>query len=420
MNSLPDSPLTLRQTGFPLFWTARALSSASFQIASVSIGWQVYALTGSVFDLGLVGLVQFIPMVLLTLPAGHVVDRFDRRKVVRNCQIVQATLMLLLGLVSWTGHVTAPVIFLLAALFGAARTFEGPATSALLPAIVPANLFPRAIALAASAFQSAAILGPALGGLLYIAGPHVAYFVVALFYLTASGLITSLASTRVAPPREKLTRQSLLSGFSFIRRQPVVLGAISLDMVAVLLGGATALLPVYAADILQVGSLGLGTLRAAPAAGALTTSLVLARYPISNHVGSIMFAAVAVFGLATVIFGLSSVYILSLAALILMGAADVVSVVIRSSLIQLATPDAMRGRVGAVNSLFIGTSNQLGEFESGLTAALVGAVPAVVAGGVGTIVVALVWSRLFPPLRLAKTFAGSRPEREPVKVPAND
>ena len=406
MSSPPaNSPLTLRQTGFPKFWTARALSSASFQIASVSIGWQVYALTGSVFDLGLVGLVQFIPMVVLTLPAGHVVDRFDRRAVVRNCQIVQGLLMLALALVSWSGQVTAPMIFLLAALFGAARTFEGPATSALLPALVPAELFPRAIALASSAFQSASIIGPALGGLLYIAGPHVAYFMVGLFYLLASSLISSLSSNRVPPPREKLTMQSLLSGFTFIRQQPVVLGAISLDMVAVLLGGATALLPVYAADILHVGSLGLGTLRAAPALGALTTSLVLARYPITNQVGIKMFAAVGLFGLATVIFGLSGNYILSLAALVAMGAADVVSVVIRSSLIQLATPDEMRGRVGSVNSLFIGTSNQLGEFESGVTAALMGAVPAVVAGGIGTIMVALVWSRLFPPLREMRKFA---------------
>ena len=267
-------------------------------------------------------------------------------------------------------------------------------------------LLPKALALSASAIQTATILGPAIGGLLYIVGPDAAYGLVACFYAVASVLIGGLAMASVAPKREKSSLASLFSGFSYIRSKPIILGAISLDMVAVLLGGATALLPIYAHDILHIDSVGLGLLRAAPAVGALSTSLLLARWQMTRHVGLKMFGAVTAFGLATIVFGLSTSFAISLAALVAMGAADVVSVVIRSTLVQLETPDAMRGRVSAVNSMFIGTSNQLGEFESGMTAALLGTVPAVVVGGIGTILVALAWSRLFPALRTIDRMPG--------------
>ncbi len=402
-----DEPSLVRQTGFILFWLARVLSTSSFQIVSVVIGWQIYALTSSTFDLGLVGLCQFLPMLLLTIPAGHVADRFDRRVIVRTCQIVEGLTAAALALASWFGVISPHLIFSAAVLIGACRTFEAPTTSALLPMVVSPSLLPKALALSASAIQTATIIGPAVGGLLYIAGVGHAYLAVALLYMVA-GTLVSLVQI-VAPPvaREPATLRSVLSGFGFIRHRPIILGAISLDMVAVLLGGATALLPVYARDILHTDSLGLGALRASPAVGALLMSLVLARWPMRSRVGIRMFGAVVVFGLGTIIFGLSTWFPLSMAALATMGAADVVSVVVRSTLVQLATPDAMRGRVSAVNSMFVGTSNQLGEFESGMTASLFGTVPAVVLGGAGTILAALVWSGLFKPLRDADRF----PER---------
>ncbi|MQT11608.1 MFS transporter [Segnochrobactrum spirostomi] len=393
-------PARLAETSYWSFWSARVLTSASFQIAAVVVGWQLYSLTSSAFDLGLVGLCQFLPMLVLTLPAGHIADRFDRRTVVRLCQWVEGATMACLCIASATGAISPPLIFTAAAILGACRTIELPAMAALLPGVVGTPLLPRAVALSASAMETATILGPALGGVLYLAGPKIAYGIVAVLYAAASLCIWSikLAAPHVAR-REPVSLDNLLSGFRFIRAKPIILGAISLDMVAVLLGGATALLPIYARDILHTSSLGLGALRAAPAVGALLTSLLLARRPLSKRVGVTMFTAVAVFGAGTVLFGLSTSFPLSLVALTLMGAADVVSVVIRSTLVQLETPDAMRGRVSAVNFLFVGTSNQLGEFESGTTAALFGTVPAVVIGGIGTILVAVLWSRLFPALR---------------------
>ncbi len=372
---------------------------------AVVVGWQVYALTGSTLQLGLVGLMQFLPMLLLTVPAGHVADRYDRRRVVRVCQAVEGSAALGLALANAGGWLSTPVIFATVVVFGAARTFENPSTQALLPGVVSAAVLPSALALSTSAIQTATVVGPALGGALYLWGPAVAYAAVATLYLAAGVLVGGIAMQRAAPRREPVSVTSLLSGFVFIRDHPVVLGAISLDLFAVLLGGATALLPVFARDILHTNAVGLGTLRAAPAVGALLTSLVLARRPLGRGVGRTMFAAVAAFGLGTVAFGLSRSLPLSLMALALMGASDVVSVVIRSSLVQLGTPDAMRGRVSAVNAMFIGTSNQLGEFESGVTAWLLGSVPAVVVGGLGTVAVALLWSRLFPALRRADTLA---------------
>jgi MFS family permease len=399
-----DEPSLIRQINFVLFWLARVLSTSCFQIVSVVIGWQIYALTNSTFDLGLVGLCQFLPMVLLTIPAGHIADRFDRRVVVRTCQLIEGLTGAALALASHFGMINPHVIFAAAAVIGACRTFEAPTVSALLPMVVNSSILPKALALSASAIQTATIIGPALGGLLYIAGPGAAYIFIAIFYLLAGTLVSALRI--VVPPaaREPPTLKSVFSGFGFIKSRPIILGAISLDMVAVLLGGATALLPVYARDILHTNSFGLGMLRASPAVGALLMSLVLTRWPMKTRVGLKMFAAVATFGVATMVFGVSSWFPLSMAALIVMGSADVVSVVVRSTLVQLGTPDGMRGRVSAVNSMFIGTSNQLGEFESGMTAWLLGTVPAVILGGAGTVLVALVWSHLFPPLRDADTF----------------
>lgn len=388
----------LRHRPFAFFWFARGFTSIAFQIQGVAVGWQVYALTGSPFYLGLVGLAQFLPMFLLTLAVGHVADRYDRRMVVRLCQIVEGLAAAALAFGSFSGWQSKESILVVVSIAGAARAFEAPTIHALVPGLVPALLIPRAMAWSASAHQTATILGPAIGGLLYTAGPTAAYATASILFLTASLLIALIRIERAPPNREPVSLQSLFAGIVFIRNQPVVLGAISLDLFAVLLGGATALLPVYARDILVAGPWGLGLLRSAPAVGALAMSIFLARKMIEHRIGWVMFVAVVIFGVATIVFAISTSFVLSLGALVVLGAADVISVVIRSSLVQIKTPDEMRGRVSAVNSMFIGTSNQLGEFESGLTAALFGVVPAVLMGGVGTIVVVILWMRLFPQL----------------------
>ncbi|MGI4952475.1 MAG: MFS transporter [Janthinobacterium lividum] len=388
----------LRHPAFQLYWAARVLSSGASQVLAIAVGWQIYALTGSTLQLGLIGLAQFLPMVLMTLPAGHVADRLDRRRIAQACQAAAGFGMLLLSTASASGGVRPGLIYTVVALVGAARAFESPAFSALLPGLVSPALFPRAVALATSAGQTAFILGPAIGGLLYALGSVVPYGVAGIAALAAS-LCTGLIRNGPPPRREPATLRSVFSGIGFIARRPVILGAVSLDLFAVLFGGATALLPVYARDILHTGPWGLGLLRSAPAVGALALSVLLARYPLRRRVGRSMFGAVLVFGLATGVFAVSTSLPLSLSALLMLGASDVVSMVVRSSLVQLGTPDEMRGRVSAVNSLFIGTSNQLGEFESGSTAALLGTVPAVLLGGLGTIAVALLWMWLFPRLR---------------------
>jgi MFS family permease len=388
----------LRHQPFAFFWFARGFSSIAFQIQGVAVGWQVYALTGSPFYLGLVGLAQFLPMFLLTLAVGHVADRYDRRMIVRLCQIVEGLAAAALALGSFSGWQSKESILVVVFIAGAARAFEAPTIQALVPGLVPAPLIPGAMAWAASAHQTATILGPALGGLLYMAGPTAAYAMASTLFLTAGLLIALIRIERTPPKREPVSLRSLFAGIVFIRNQPVILGAISLDLFAVLLGGATALLPVYARDILVAGPWGLGLLRSAPAAGALAMSIFLARKMIAHRIGVVMFGAVVIFGVATIVFALSTSLVLSLGVLVVLGAADVISVVIRSSLVQIKTPDEMRGRVSAVNSMFIGTSNQLGEFESGLTAALFGVVPAVLIGGVGTLVVVILWMRLFPQL----------------------
>jgi MFS family permease len=384
---------------FLFYIGARSFSEFSQQIATVAVGWQIYQLTGSAFDLGMVGLVQFIPSALLVFAAGHTADRYDRKRVAQICQLAEAVTAVLLAWGTFAGWLTVPEIFTALAVLGVTSAFESPASSALLPGVVPEGMLQRATALSSGTFQIAAISGPALGGVAYAIAPGASYALMALFSLLAgisSGMI------RLQGPvvtREPPTFAALFAGVGFVRRNPAILGTISLDLFAVLLGGATALLPIYAHDILQTGPWGLGVLRAAPAVGALLMTAVLARHAITRRVGMRMFQAVIVFGLATIVFALSHLIWLSVLALAIMGAADMVSVVIRISLVQLATPNEMRGRVGAVNYLFINASNQLGQFESGITAALLGAMPAAVLGGVGTVAVALLWMKLFPTLR---------------------
>lgn len=389
---------------FVFFWLARVFSAVSLQVSMVAVGWQVYALTGSVFKLGMVGLAQFLPMVVLSVAAGNLADRFDRREIVRACQAVMGCAVGVLAVKYFTGALDTAEIFTVVAILGASRSFEHPTMSALLPNLVGESLLPRAAARMASATQTAYIIGPALGGLLYTASPTVAYGVAAALFFSA-GFCTTLIRTG-HPPSLSVPGGpgSLFSGITFIWNRPAVLGAISLDLFAVLLGGATALLPVYAHDILHTGPWGLGILRSAPAAGALSMSFILSHHPIERRIGQKMFAGVIVFGVATLVFAVSRSLLLSMGALVVLGAADVVSVVVRMPLVQIATPDRMRGRVSAVNSLFVGTSNQLGEFESGVTAALLGTVPAVLVGGLGTIAVALLWMRLFPELLHADRF----------------
>jgi MFS family permease len=389
----------LWNTPFALVWCSRVLSTLALHMQNVAVGWQLYSLTGSALDLGLVGLAQFVPTAVLTLVVGQVADRYDRRRVVVVCHVAEAGATAALALGSLGGWLGRNGILAIVVVLGAARAFENPARGALVPRLVGRTLLPRAIASMTSAGQSARIVGPALGGVFYGLGAATVYGVVAGLYLVSGVLIGLVVDRHPAPAREELTVASLFSGVAFMVRRRLLLGLMSLDLFAVLLGGATALLPIYARDILGTGPGGLGLLRAAPAVGALAMSLVLARRPVERNAGPVLFGGILVFGVATIVFGLATNLALSLAALTVLGASDLLSMIIRQSLVQLRTPDAMRGRVGAVHSLFTGTSNQLGDFESGLLAELFGAVPAVLIGGVGTLVVVGVWIYRFPELR---------------------
>ena len=389
----------LRYPAFLFFLLSRSLSRFSSQIAAVAIGWQIYDLTGSAFDLGMVGLVQFAPTALLVFVAGHAADRFERKRVVQLCQFVEAATALYLAIITYLGAVSEVQIFVATFVLGIAGAFESPTTAALLPLIAPQGSLQRATAVASGAAQVATITGPALGGFAYAIAPHLAYTVMLLFWIFGMILTGFIQPRPQAVAKEGTDEDNIFAGVRFIRSNPAILGTISLDLFAVLFGGVTALLPIYARDILQTGPVGLGVLRAAPAVGALLMTTILAHHSITRHVGLRMFQAVIVFGIATVVFALSPWMWLSVLALAVLGAADTISVVIRFSLVQLATPDEMRGRVGAVNFLFINASNQLGQFESGLTAALFGAMPAAVLGGVCTVAVALLWMKLFPSLR---------------------
>lgn len=405
-------PEPLRIAAFRYYWLARLTSTIAQMAMVIVIGWQVYdiarhsmGLKEAALRLGVIGLVQFIPLFALTLITGWTADRVDRRWIARGAVALELGCAAALAWFAWSHTTTLEVLYAVAALLGVARAFAGPALGALAPNLVPREILPRAIALSSIAWQSGAIAGPALGGYLYAWAPFAPYAAsMALFAIALLGLIAIPPVARTELTHGKNPWAQMIDGLKYVRRNRLVLGAISLDLFAVLLGGATAMLPVFARDVLHAGPEGLGHLRAAPAVGATLTAAFFSIRPLKHNVGVKMLAAVGVFGAATVIFGFSRWMPLSLFCLGLLGAADMFSVYVRQSLIQLYTPDAMRGRVGAVSSLFISASNELGEAESGFLGALIGPVPAVIAGGIGAIAVVFVWSWWFPELRLAKSF----------------
>ena len=400
----------LRNADFTRYIAARFLGSIAVQMQTVAVGWQIYEVTRRPLDLGLIGLSQFLPFVLLILPAGHFADTRDRRRILVACYVLLLLCALLLLAFAWRGLHSAWPVFGAMTLFGVARAFAMPASQALLPNLVDRQHFGKAVALNSSLWQVSTIVGPALGGLLYLAGATTVYATVATLLAISLVMLATLrrGAANDAASAAPLDRNALLEGLRFVRGRRPVLGAISLDLFAVLFGGATALLPVYAADVLHVGPSGLGWLRAAPGVGAALTGLVLSVHPVTQRVGRWMFGGVILFGLATLVFGVSTSFWISLAALTVLGAGDMVSVYIRPLLVQLETPDDIRGRVSAVNAVFIGASNELGEFESGLVAALLGAVPAVIVGGSATLLVALAWTRLFPELWRMDRFPEAR------------
>ncbi|MCC6890827.1 MAG: MFS transporter [Hyphomicrobiales bacterium] len=389
---------------FVLYWSARACASMGFQMLGVAVGWQMYELTGSAFDLGLVGLVQFLPAAALMMVAGQIADRYDRRRLLQIFQTVEASAAALLAIAAQLGFASKELLLTAVLIFGIGRAFDSPTQQTLLPAVVPPKLFPSAVAASSSTTQLATIAGPALGGFLYVLGATIPYTICCLLYLSSVTMLTFLKTAPFVPSRAPINLAAFFAGVSYIRHNPIVLGVISLDLFAVLLGGTTALLPIFASEVLGSGSEGLGLLRAAPAIGALTVMIALTRKPLTRRVGRIMFVSVACFGLATVVFALSRSFALSMLALAVLGASDAVSVVIRMTLVQIETPDEMRGRVNAVNSLFAGTSNQLGDFRAGTMAAWLGAVPAVLVGGVGILLVVLAWTRMFPALAKVESF----------------
>lgn len=398
----------LQHSSFARYWSTRVAAAFALQMQAVAVGWQMYALTGSALDLGLVGLAQFIPLLAFMLIAGPLADRYDRRTIAWLAQGFQAVATGILAWASYGGWLTPGLILAMVFVIGAARAFEHPSVQTLLPNIVPLSLLPRAVAASSSASQAAFITGPALGGFLYALSPSFVYALCSLLWIAAGLMIVRVQIKHAAAKREPINLANFFGGIAFIRHNPIVLGAISLDMFAVLLGGATALLPIYARDVFQTGPWGLGLLRAAPAVGALSMALVLSYWPITRRVGRAMFVGVAAFGLSTIVFAVSTSFVLSLLALAVLGASDMVSVVIRQTLVQMHTPDPMRGRVYAVNSLFVGTSNQLGDFRAGLTAHWFGTVPSVLIGGLGTVLIVAIWIRLFPTLRNADQFEPQR------------
>jgi MFS family permease len=395
----------LAHPAFARFLVARFASSFAVQMQTVAVGAQVYSLTRQPLDLGLIGLSQFVPFLLLVLFAGQAADRYSRKAIIAGCFAIELACALALLAFTTAGMTRPGPVFAVMIVFGVARAFMAPASQALMPNLVPPALFSNAVGINSSLWQVATIAGPAVGGVLYgAAGPGAVYATTAVLMLVSLALMAGVDAPQTPRSREPASWHTVLEGLRFVWRRKPVLGAISMDLFAVLFGGATALLPAYAADVLAVGPQGLGWLRAAPGVGAALTAAWLTYRPIARHAGPWMFAGVAVFGLATVVFGVSTSFWLSLVVLFLLGAADMVSVFVRHILVQLETPDAMRGRVGAVNSMFIGASNELGEFESGLTAAWWGLVPAVVVGGLATLVVAALWARFFPALRRLDRF----------------
>jgi MFS family permease len=418
-------PEPLRIPAFRAYWVARFTATIAQMAMVIVIGWQVYDIARSVhqmsvrdasLQLGLIGVAQFVPLFALSLIAGWTADRVDRRWIARGSVALELLCALALA---WHAHAqwnSLPFLYAIAALLGVARAFAGPALGALAPNLVPRDILPRAIALSSIAWQVGTILGPALGGYLYAVSPQTPYEASAvLFAISLACLLLLPVISRPEIDRTRSPWKQVVDGLHYVRQNRLVLGAISLDLFAVLLGGATAMLPVFARDILHAGPEGLGHLRAAPAVGATLTAMWFAFRPLKHNVGVKMLTAVGVFGGATIIFGLSKSMPLSLVCLALLGAADMLSVYVRQSLIQLYTPDAMRGRVAAVSTLFISASNEMGEAESGFLAALVGPVVAVVGGGIGAILVVIAWSRIFPELRLARTFEAPNLDATPAK-----
>jgi len=401
----------LGHRSFVLFWCARTSTSGAYQMLLVALGWQLYDLTNDPFDLGLVGLMQFFPLVLLAPVIGQTADHFDRRFIAGTCQVIKAICAAVFALGTLQGWLGRDAILVLVLIIGTGRAFEAPTLHAIVPGLVPRSLLPRAIAASATAQQTAVICGPALGGFLYVLGPAIVYFLCTLIFVTASILVSLVGGRHRAEQSRRMSFETLFAGFAYIRKNPLILGAISLDLFVVLLGGVTALLPIFARDILGTGPWGLGLLRAAPAVGALCMSALLARHAIERRAGLLMFSAVCVFGVASGVFALSTVMMLSFVALAVYGACDAISVVIRQSLVQTRTPHDMLGRVMSVNSMFSGSSGTLGEFRAGAMADWLGAVPSALIGGVSIVIVALLWMRLFPNLR--------RVERLTAELPAS-
>jgi MFS family permease len=402
----PAANSLLHHRSFVRFWCARTFTNGAFMMQGVAVGWQIYDLTNDPLDLGLVGLVQFFPLLATSILAGQLLDLFDRRVVAAACQVGKALAALALAIGTAHGSLSRDTMLAILFVSGTARAFEIPTMQSLLPGVVSTTLLPRAIAASTSATQTAVICGPSLGGLLYAFGPALVYGTCTVIFIAASVLISLV---EIAPRRERkrpVSLQTLFAGFAYVRSRPILIGAISLDLFAVLLGGVTALLPIYARDILHAGPWALGLLRSAPAVGALAASVTLAHHAISAHAGRIMFAAVGAFALASFLFALSTSIVLSCLALAVYGASDAISVVIRQSLIQMRTPYDMLGRVAAVNSMFTGSSGSLGEFRAGAIAAWLGAVPSALIGGAGALAVMLIWMWAFPALRKVDKLGG--------------
>lgn len=394
-----DRFAAFRHRAFALYFVARFLSAFGLQIVSVAVGWQIYDLTRDPFDLGLVGLIQFLPALVLILFTGAAADRYGRRTIMMICEIVIGAAAAALLYFAWRGLTSVLPIFAVLLVIGISRAFFAPASQSLAPNLVPARDLPNAIAWNSTSWQTATIVGPVAGGLLYGVGATAPYLTALLLFGLGAVAIFFVPAPKQRSRGQAQNWDMLVAGFSYVRRQKIVLGAISLDMFAVLLGGAVAMMPVFARDVLELGPAGLGWLRAAPGIGAILMAVLLTSRPIRRHVGIAMLTAVGVFGAATIVFGLSTSPLLSVGALVVMGASDMISVYVRQSLVQLWTPDELRGRVSAVNMVFIGASNELGEFRAGTMAALIGPVAAVVIGGAGTLAVAIAWSFGFPVLR---------------------
>jgi len=384
---------------YRFFFASRVLSALGHQMEVVALGWLVYEMTGSAFALGLIGLASFLPVLTMSLISGHVADRFDRRRIAIICYILIAIGTVGLIVCAIIGASALYAVYGITILLGFARSFSNPATQALMPTLVSREALPNAISWSTTAWQSASIAGPALGGFLYIFGPGTVFGIAGLMFIGSCFCLIGLQTRPEPSKREPATLKAALAGIQFMREKPVILGAISLDLFAVLLGGASALLPVYAHDILMTGPWGLGVLRSAISVGAILMAIILTRFPVNRNSGRIMLISVGVFGVTIIVFGLSTNFWLSLLALLVMGASDMISVYIRQTLVQSETPDAMRGRVSAVSTVFIGASNELGEFESGMMAAALGTVPSVVIGGIGTLIVVALWTKFFPALR---------------------